>query len=976
MASTIYGRLDPRVFYKRFFPEEVENAKDINEIKVICPFHKKRVGKEDTQASLSISLVENGVFHCFGCEIKGALIDFWRYYYSIENKEEATRAIQKEFELTDTPSQDINTEYIENAHQTLISSPKILQYLKEVRGITLHTVTEFKLGWDYKLGRVTIPIYDENNNILNIRKWKPKEQRKAREGKVIGITGFNLPHIFPVKTLVDNQEIILCEGELDCLLLIQNEFSAITITGAAGVFKEQWTRYFHNKDIVIIFDSDEAGKKAAIKVRNILYEVVKSIKIIDLNLQDGEDVTDYYIKYNKSSENLKKLIIETEPFFRKVKERDTTVYEVNLFQAGSAHLINKWVRLKAIIAGKEDTPYAIPSVISATCEGNVKSCTTCPAQDPEGIRVLDIKKYDKKEIIIDLLFANKTQETSILKKVLNICKKGNSRIEVEEQDNIEEIRVIPELSFTEAEYEYVVRTIYYMGYGLKLNEIYDFKGIVCVEPKTKRVTLLALEAKPAEASVDKFDVDNEIFVSDEKRLPIKEALTVFQCDSQDVDSKMKEIYHDLMCNVTRIYDRKDMLIATDLCFYSAVSFYLFGKAIKKGWLDVLLLGDTKTGKTETVERLLEHNRCGEMLSGENLSRVGLAGGYVSLSGSKMRFVLGRFPLNDRRLVAIDEFGGLLPEQIGELTRIRSQGIVESAKLGQFNKAYARVRLISMANPRNNRQLSSYGYGILALPELIGADADISRWDMVVTSSIDEVPSEVYNTLAPPSCEHIYKSELCHNLILFAWSRKPENYIFTKDAEEAIIHWAIILSDRYIEEIPLIISTEIKYTLARIGIAIATRLFSTENFRDIIINENHIVFAAKFLDEIYSKKNMAYNIFSEHKKIEYSLPNELLIEDKLNRLPKTFSDFLLLNDKFTRQDIEDFAMLDQYGAKDIISFLIENRCVRKITSVFYTKTPGFNKWIKEKYVWKPFEDTGMEGDFKGIEGVNTDEEHWS
>ena len=95
----------------------------------------------------------------------------------------------------------------------------------------------------------------------------------------------------------------------------------------------------------------------------------------------------------------------------------------------------------------------------------------------------------------------------------------------------------------------------------------------------------------------------------------------------------------------------------------------------KGWLECAIVGDTRTGKTETFKNINAHYRTGDFItSGENTTRAGILGGAQQING---RWILtwGKIPRNDGGLVGIDE-ADELRETIAKLSGVRSSGYAE------------------------------------------------------------------------------------------------------------------------------------------------------------------------------------------------------------------------------------------------------------------------------------------------------------
>lgn len=88
----------------------------------------------------------------------------------------------------------------------------------------------------------------------------------------------------------DEDRILITEGELDCLVAWSANIPAITSTGGALSFQEEWTELLKDKDITICFDNDEAGAKGMVKVLKYLPQA-KVVFIPDR--PNVKDLSDY-----------------------------------------------------------------------------------------------------------------------------------------------------------------------------------------------------------------------------------------------------------------------------------------------------------------------------------------------------------------------------------------------------------------------------------------------------------------------------------------------------------------------------------------------------------------------------------------------------------------------------------------------------------------------------------------------------------
>lgn len=183
-------------------------------------------------------------------------------------------------------------------------------FLKEGRGLSDTVIEKYQLGYarvhpkyENSGERLTMSIY-KDGKCVNIR-FHSFRNKKAKD---LPYTE-GLPYatwLYPEDQL-KNHELYLCEGELDALCAISHGLSAITVTGGAGTWKKEFNPLFKGKDVNIIYDCDLAGRKGASKVTQQLQGIAR-VKNIDLGLNEGEDLTNWFVDYEKSKEELQEKI--------------------------------------------------------------------------------------------------------------------------------------------------------------------------------------------------------------------------------------------------------------------------------------------------------------------------------------------------------------------------------------------------------------------------------------------------------------------------------------------------------------------------------------------------------------------------------------------------------------------------------------------------------------------------------------------
>lgn len=158
---------------------------------------------------------------------------------------------------------NITLEAIMHWHDTMPLNRREYWYS---RGLTDQTIANFCLGWDGK--RYTIPaLY---RLIPFAVKRRQSEVDDGIKAKYIQIAGSRVG-IFNADILWTATKCIIVEGEIDAMLLHQLGYHVVSATGGAGTWKPEWAKLFtHVRELVLLYDNDEAGKEGANKVRSTM----------------------------------------------------------------------------------------------------------------------------------------------------------------------------------------------------------------------------------------------------------------------------------------------------------------------------------------------------------------------------------------------------------------------------------------------------------------------------------------------------------------------------------------------------------------------------------------------------------------------------------------------------------------------------------------------------------------------------------
>ena len=122
----------------------------------------------------------------------------------------------------------------------------------------------------------------------------------------------------------DSNPVFIVEGEKDADRLAKGGLTATTNPGGAGKWRSDYNEALKGRDVVILPDNDEAGKKHAEKVAKALRLVAASIKIVQLpDLPDKGDISDW-LDADHTVEDLQRLISETQPWSPGTEDRKET----------------------------------------------------------------------------------------------------------------------------------------------------------------------------------------------------------------------------------------------------------------------------------------------------------------------------------------------------------------------------------------------------------------------------------------------------------------------------------------------------------------------------------------------------------------------------------------------------------------------------------------------------------------------------
>jgi DNA-binding transcriptional regulator GbsR (MarR family) len=481
---------------------------------------------------------------------------------------------------------------------------------------------------------------------------------------------------------------------------------------------------------------------------------------------------------------------------------------------------------------------------------------------------------------------------------------------------------------------------YCVGFGIEANHNYDFTGYQTVDPDTQQVTVVFEHAKKLKTDIESFKLTDKIH----KQL---QQFEVKENTAEAIYDRLQKLYTVYAHNITQIYHRFELHLAIDLAFHTAISFKFANEDVKKGWADIVVIGDGRTGKGFVAERMANYYNLGEVASGDNCTLPGLIGGCTQIK-QQWTVSWGRIPLNDLGLLVLDEASGL-GDGWQSLSRIRSEGVAEIDKIIK-SETNARTRLIALTNPVN-RKISQFSYGIQALKEVIKAPEDIARFDYALVVGDNEVSDEEVNKirLALPEMN---TREADQNLILWVWSRQTDEIEFSKEAVDAIYDLAIRIAKVYVSDIPLIQGANVRIKLAKIGLAFAARCYSNkQDGKVLLVDRQHIDCAYVFLNTIYKRPVSGYYTMSQLTKSLSSNYNESDIGaidaylSSFNNNRAELCKCLINNNVITVKDIAEHLNFSQEIAQEVVSKMLKYNMIAKKFQNCYIKNKHFTDWLK-------------------------------
>ena len=903
--------------------------------KVHCPFHA------DKSASCGLNIREN-YYKCqaAGCGAGGDLIAFLTQALKTTRvlllKDLVTR-----YELNDSIT--IEPSVIERDHTYLWECGPQLQELRN-RAVSDDAIRKYRIGARKPdrdgAVRVTIPIKNAVGLYVNVRKYLPGAPGADKMR--------NEPHcgssrLYPIEQL-DYSTIVICGGELKAIIaaeeLNEHGIGAVSPTGGEGNWKDDFTEVFTGKKVYVCYDIDKAGITGAKNVCKNVSSVALWCGLLKLPLAIDEfphgDINDYVAGGGKlfplleSCEEFAPVILAKEPL---------APIAVTLQQAMQFSENSQPLEFDGCISA-HGAAFRVPKVLKVRCDKGQPFCGICPVSMVENeTSTYEIESGNAQ--LLRYIGENKSKWLAYDKELLGIP----SQCHVVAFERLADY-TLQDIEMSDAGSTH--RGIWFKpenGVAAAVTEKYTFTGTSQAFPSNSEAVIFAYQQELRDNELSEYQQPKDN----------GEHLQVFRPLEWNVDAlelKLTAIHDDLGNNVLRVYFRNDMNLIADLAFHSVLQIPYDG-GVKRGWVDVLIVGDSGQAKTSMLDGLIRHYGLGVKKDCKNATVPGLlATTRKGLSGQFL-VVAGSIPQNDRQLVVLEEFKGIQGDVMQRLTEVRSSGKLTVSKAGHgvFD---ARVRLVIMSNPKSTRAVSDYSFGIEILAELIPNLEDLRRFDAAIILSKDDImPGKLSTrTRDPLSLPHIYTAGLCRELIIWAWTRTPEQIEISRETFGLILDNAKDLQTEFTDALPLIDST-MREKLTKLSVALAARTFSSsDDGCNIIVRPCHVEFITAALRRIYSQPSFGYAAYSASLKVVTNF-REKPVDEAIRELglALSFVENARHHDRLSSTDIGNWIGATDYSQSTaLISLLVRTGALMHVqntagASTLYTKTAEFSAYLK-------------------------------
>lgn len=884
---------------------------DKGNVMICCPFPHKRktldkfTWEEKTEQfyekvpSASINK-DMGAFNCFVCGEHYNEIGFAQAVTG-KTKEEIIKDYLVKEEL-----KEFNVEWKENQHQSLLDNYEMLSKLSELN-ISMEVIKQLSLG--NITNCLATPVF-VNNELVNIARYninkipnipKVRYNEKSSSGDIVPFDIWKN----------DMNNTIICEGEKDMLVARSFGFNAITLTGGSQAsLKKEYLKYFKDRNINIVFDNDDAGRNGAKKLYKDLKEYA-NVFITDISFvckEEKEDVSDFFNKYKGTKEQFIDLLKNhskqlTKNELDNIKTKNTLEMSKLSDNIKNSKLKSRSRSSFQIIATCTDT-YAIPEYaifklkegVEGEYDENKKTKAWFLKDSPGDFLELMEGKIKTKDI------------PNILADICYLPPKWNRtyNLELGKLKTVYKYVVTDEVKETDEKVNETTIDLYTFE-PLDIGCIYDVEYKIFPHPREGQ-KLIAM-ASTIKQTTYKFDINDRSLL---------ESMDRFKVDTT-VAAKLDQLYESARCHIAPYLD-KTMWLLMELVFNSPLE--ITYKTPIRGALDVFVLGDTRTGKSQAAEGLINMYEFGQKVPLKTATVASLVGGTDErLKKTK----LGVLPRYHKELVVMEEFSGAPIDFIKTLTEIRSSGMVKIYRVAGELQAPCRLRMLTISNPLSSLDIESYPNGIEPINELIRSPEDVARYDAFMLISHSSTLTNPFTSKLDESC----KIDKIHYANKMKWIKSlgSENVIISEELGNYIFEKSIELNDMFNCSFK-VFSSETDKKIARLSSALACMLCDTTDYIKVNVRKEHVDIIVNFLKNLYDNHLFRLKDFANEEKSFKMIDNkdtEFLQEIYPQNV--TLLEFLANNSRIGRNELITMSGLDRDAFTKIFNLLASRKFIK-------------------------------------------------
>ena len=416
----------------------------------LCPFHNEK------SPSFSVS-PDKQIFHCFGCGVGGNVITFVSKIEGINFVETVQMLAERaniqlptlqnsgdtEKEILKDKVYKVNEFTAEYYHQNLYKpQAKIAQEYVKKRQLSNETLKSFRIGFSGKFDELykelkkqgfeekeilESGLVNKNDRGQYIDRYRNRLMFPICDtrGRVIAFGGrvlddskpkyINSPenvvyskgrHLFGLNVAKkgDTKKLLIVEGYMDVISLHQRGITNVVAPlGTALTEQQGWLLRKNSEQIILSFDSDDAGLKAKLRAIEILQNMGCDLRV--LQIDGAKDPDEYIVKYgNARFKNVVDRALSVIEFKVKILQKDLDLENVNdkiKFLNEIAKLISKVdntiereVYIEKIAKEYNISKEAIYAEVNKLTYKNVKSEKILEKTKP----VITHKKIETKEV--------------------------------------------------------------------------------------------------------------------------------------------------------------------------------------------------------------------------------------------------------------------------------------------------------------------------------------------------------------------------------------------------------------------------------------------------------------------------------------------------------------------------------------------------------------------------------------------------